>query len=194
MENLKIQYDKIVTERKTIINQINDLKNNDIIKKYFDLCNQNNELVSQQRDLYKQIKISEYSSCNHIWVNTLQDHDRYEGRSYNYYGCIKCGLDQRVFQLAEQYPDLNWLTFEQRIMYDFMKGRFCFRKSEDKILCDLDLAKEIYKKIKEKNPNIDDKTVEKYLKIELKNKEKNDLKSNEHVLLYKPIDEQKKEN
>ena len=73
----------------------------------FDLYNKNEQLVCQQKDLYKQMKIDEYSFCNHIWVNTLHDYDSFEGRSYNYHGCIKCGLDQRVFYLSEQYRDLD---------------------------------------------------------------------------------------
>lgn len=37
------------------------------------------------------------------------------------------------------------------------------------ILCDLDLAKAIYTKIKEAHPNIDDETIVKYLKVALHN-------------------------
>lgn len=97
MENLKTKYDQIVLKREELIEQINVLAENESVKKYFELRSQNDELANQQKELYKQIKVEEYSSCNHIWVNTLHNYDSWEGRSYNYCGCIKCGLDKRVF-------------------------------------------------------------------------------------------------
>lgn len=169
MSTLKEKYDKILSEREIIIKQINELKNSDILKRYFDLCNQNEQLVSQQKELYKKMKIEEYSSCNHIWVNTLHDYDSHEGRSYNYHGCIKCGLDQRVFYMYEQCHNLDWFTLEQRVMYDFMYGGAYRSGIDTKVLCDLDLAKAIYSKIKEAHPYIDDETTRKYFEIALDN-------------------------
>lgn len=113
MNTFKEQYDKIVSDRVTIVAQINELKKSEVLKRYFDLCSQNDQLLSQQKELYKQMKVEEYSSCNHIWVNTLHDYDSHEGRSYNYHGCIKCGLDQRVFYMYEQCHNLDWFTLEQ---------------------------------------------------------------------------------
>jgi len=126
-------------------------------------------LASQQKDLYKQIKVGEYSSCNHIWVNTLHDYDSYEGRSYNYDGCVKCGLDQRIFHLMESYLSPDWLTLNQRIMYDYMRNHSYKSGIDTNLLCDLDLAKAIYAKIKEVHPDIDDETAVKYLKVALHN-------------------------
>lgn len=170
MKNLKTKYDQIVSERKGLIEQINVLAEDETVKKYFQLRSQNDELANQQRDLYKQIKVEEYSSCNHIWVNTLHDYDSYEGRSYNYCGCIKCGLDRRVFYLMESYHSPDWLTLDQRIMYDFMKGGHAYGKGIDThILCDLDLAKAIYSKIKEVHSDMDDETAIKYFRVALHN-------------------------
>ena len=170
MENLKTKYDQIVLKREELIEQINVLAENEIVKKYFELCEQNNALANQQKELYKQIKVEEYSSCNHIWVNTLHNYDSWEGRSYNYCGCIKCGLDKRVFHLMERYDSSYWLTLEQRIMYDFMRDSHAYEKGiETHILCDLDLAKAIYLRIKEAHPDIDDETAIKYFKVALHN-------------------------
>lgn len=169
MESLKEQYDRIVTERKVIIERINILADEETVKRYFKLRNQNDKLENQQRDLYKQIKVEQYSSCNHIWVNTLHECDSFEGRSYNYFGCIKCGLDQRVFHQMESLHNLDLLTLDQRIMYDFMKGRAYNSGIHTNVLCDLDLAKSIYSKIKEVHPNIDDNTARKYFEIALDN-------------------------
>ena len=170
MENLKTKYDQIVSKRKELIERINALAEDETVKKYFELRSQNDELSNQQKKMYKQIKVEEYSSCNHIWVNTLNDYDSWEGRSYNYCGCIKCGLDKRVFHLMERYDSSYWLTLEQRIMYDFIRDGHAYGKDiETHILCDLDLAKAIYSKIKEVHPDIDDETAIKYFKVALHN-------------------------
>lgn len=169
MEDLKEQYNHIVSERQTIIDQINVLAENETVKEYFSLRQQNDELARKQNDLYKQIKIGEYSSCNHIWVNTLHDYDSWEGRSYNYHGCVKCGLDERIFHLMESYHSPDWLTLDQRIMYDYMKNHSYKSGIDTNLLCDIDLAKAIYAKIKEVHPDIDDETAVKYLKVALHN-------------------------
>ncbi len=169
MEDLKEQYNHIVSERQTIIDQINVLAENETVKEYFALREQNDKLASQQKDLYKQIKVGEYSSCNHIWVNTLHDYDSWEGRSYNYHGCVKCGLDKRVFHLMERFHSPDWLTLDQRIMYDYMKNHSYKSGIDTNLLCNLDLAKAIYAKIKEVHPDIDDETAVKYLKVALHN-------------------------
>lgn len=169
MENLKDKYNQVVSERKDIIDKINVLSENETVKEYFSLRQQNDELAREQNNLYKQIKVGEYSSCNHIWVNTLHDYDSWEGRSYNYHGCVKCGLDKRVFHLMESYHSPDWLTLDQRIMYDFMRNRSYGSGIDTNLLCDLDLARAVYAKIKEVHPDIDDETAVKYLKVALHN-------------------------
>ena len=169
MANLKEQYDKIKSDRKEIIGRINELEKNEAVKEYLDLCKQSVQLLGEQKQLYTQLKVEEYSSCNHIWVNTLHEYDSWEGRSYNYCGCVKCGLDRRVFHLMENHHDPDWLTVEQRIMYNFLKNNQSDFGIKANILCDLDLAKAIYTKIKEAHPNIDDETIVKYLKVALHN-------------------------
>lgn len=172
MEEIKKQYEEIVSERNKLTQEIEELKNNDIIKKYFNLCEKNNQLEKKEKDLYKQIKIGEYSSCDHIWVKAFPYYDSKDGRSYDYHGCIKCGLDQRVFHIKEQYSALGWLdgfTPEQEAMYEYMganshnNGIYVFTP------CDLELAKVIYLKIKEAHPDIDDETAKKYFEITLDN-------------------------
>ena len=169
MGNLKEQYNQIILNRKGIIVRINELAENEAVKEYLDLCKQSDQLLSQQKQLYTQVKFEEYSSCNHIWVNTLHEYDSWEGRSYDYCGCVKCGLDRRVLQLMENYHDQDWLTKEQRIMYNFLTNNQSDFGIKINILCDLELAKAIYAKIKEAHPNIDDETIVKYLKVALHN-------------------------
>ena len=133
------------------------------------------------------MKIEEYSSCNHIWVNTLQSYDSFEGRSCDYYGCVKCGLDKRVFYLKEKRHYLDLLTLDERIMYNFMlNNSSCYSGINTNLLCHLDLAKAIYAKIKESKPDIDDETAVHYFKIAL-NGIRNNLSPSRKVSLAKRL-------
>ncbi len=167
MENSKAEYERIVAKRKELIEQLNVLADDEVVKQYFNLRRQNDDLIRKQNVLYKQIKVGEYSSCNHIWVNTLHDYDSCEGRSYDYHGCIKCGLDRRVFYLMQSYHNPDLLTFDQRIMYDFFREKSYRAGTDTGLLCDLDLAKAIYAKIKETHPDIDDETAIRYFNVAL---------------------------
>ena len=115
------------------------------------------------------MKFEDYTSCNHVWVNTFNHYDIQEGRSYKYYGCVKCGLDRGIFYWIDNGEEL---TFDQRIMYDFISFRSYNDGIYTDILCDLDLAKAVYAKIMEAHPDIDDETAIKYLNVAI-----NDIKN-----------------
>jgi len=161
MENLKNQYEKIISTRNNIIEQISDLEENEVVQKYLELCNQDNKLAIYQKDLYKQLKIQEYSNCNHIWIKI--SNDGFEKNESDYYGCIKCGLDQRAYELENR--DLSLI--DKRIMCNFMKEYDYQNGIYTNVLCDFDLAKSILLKIKEAHPDIDDNKARKYFEIAL---------------------------
>lgn len=169
MESLKNQYDQIVSEKKGLIEQISVLEENEKVKKYLKLCSERDKLANKQENLYKQIKIEEYSSCNHIWVNILHESDCCEGRSYNYCGCVKCGLDKRVFHLLESRINLGVVSLDQIIMLDVLKNHSYKAGIDTRLSCDFDLAKAIYSKIKEAHPDINDETAIRYFKVALHN-------------------------
>ena len=176
MDSLKEQYEKILAERETIARQISELENNDVVKKYLDLRNKNEQSAKQQENLYEQMKIEEYSSCNHIWVIAAHDYDSWEHRSYDYNGCIKCGLDQRVLGLIERGAHKEWLSLEHQVMYDAMlmyDDSYRRRGIDTKVVCDLDLAKSVYSKIKKEHPDIDDETAVEYFEIAIDDIRKN---------------------
>ncbi len=170
MEDLKERYEKNKLTIKEIGDRINALLDDEKVKEYLELHRQLKKISEQQKEFYRLIKIKEVSSCKHIWVSTLHDYDPIEGRATDYCGCMKCGLDQRVFYITGSFRNKNILTFDQSIMYDFMKDNRYFEQGiNTKVLCDLDLAKGIYSKIKEAHPDIDDVTAIKYFEIALDN-------------------------
>ena len=162
MSNLKKDYDEIKKQREKIIEELKLLSETDVIKKYFELKKQCEVLDDKQSNLYKEIKNEEYKCCEHILVCSEIDRDEYEGRVYRSYGCIKCDLEESVSRRYREY-----LPFYQKIMYDYLDGRYIRSGMETKLVCNLDLAKAIYSKIKEAHPDIDDETARKYFEISL---------------------------
>ena len=167
MEDFKTEYEKVTLERECVAEKINALSQDEKIKEYFSLCKLNEELANKQKDLYKSMKVSEYSSCNHIWVTILHDSDSAEGRSYKYHGCIKCGLNEMPFYLMEWCRTPDELKLDDRIMYDLLKNQLSLKGTNTYLFCDLKLAKAIYSKIKEAHPDISDETAVKYLRVAL---------------------------
>lgn len=162
VESLKTQYDKTVEEREKTIAELKKLEENEFVKKYLNLSDKCKDLRNQQKELYEKVRIEEFKHCDHIWVATLSDHDPMECRTERYYGCIKCGLNQIVYKYTWQMLDE-----EERIMYDFMNNGSYMKGIRTSIVCDLELAKAIYSKIKENHPNIDDNIAIKYLETAL---------------------------
>lgn len=170
MENAKTKYEEIKIEREKIEAQLLILADTETVKKYLELCQKNFELSIQQEYLYKKLKVNSYSLCNHIWV--IIDNNKNNKYSNNHCGCIKCGLDKRVFYLMQLYHDLDYLTVDQKIMYEFMRKHFVDSGTKTGIFCDFDLAKAVYAKIMEAHPDIDDETAIKYLNVAI-----NDIKN-----------------
>lgn len=161
MSDLKREYDEIIEQKQKIVEQINELKENDAVKKYFELVKLNENLDEQQLVLYNKMKNEEYDSCEHILVYSEIEHDRCEGRTYKSCACIKCGLNNNVLNREREY-----LSLQRKVMYDYLSKKYLNGK-KTKIVCDLDLARAIYSKIKEKHPDIDDSTAVKYFEIAL---------------------------
>lgn len=167
MEDLKKEYDEIKEQSEKIIEEMKSLEENDVVKKYFELKKQSEKLYEKQHKLYKKMKKKEYNRCRHILVYSKIERDSYEDRTYRSRGCIKCGLDDSVLE-----QNREWLPFSKKVMYDYltelMEEYFRdFKGRETKIACDLDLAQEIYSKIKESHPDIDDDMAIKYFKVAL---------------------------
>lgn len=138
------------------------LKENEIVKRYLELISNNEKLIEKQKKIYAEMKKNEYKNCEHIYITSRIVRDRYEGRSERYYGCIKCGLNESVLLSNGQY-----LSLENKIIYDFIKNNNMRHGVRLNVVCDLNLARAIYSRIKEKYPDINDKTAIKYFEIAL---------------------------
>ena len=171
MEDLKVKEEEIEKERKNIIQELKRLRENKIIKRYFELSSKNDQLLTKQKNLIKEIKVNEYKNCKHILIMTKYEPDYVEGRSEKYYGCVKCGLNDEIYTKMQGLYGTKFLTYEEQIMYDYIRthhmGGIYIHK-----LYDLEVGKSIYNNIKTAFPNLDDENICKYLEIALEAHEK----------------------
>jgi len=167
MENLNTTYEKLISERQKVIDELNILKQNEFVKKYLELVEKNKNLYNQQKDIITENKNQEYASCNHIWVITHVEKDGFGCVIERQNGCIKCGLNELALKKDQIYDGIDMASFEERIMINYLHGYPLRRGIVSKELCNIDLATAIYSKIKENNPDINDETALKYFEIAL---------------------------
>lgn len=161
MYKYKKEYIELVEKRNKIIKELKLFEQEEIVKKHMQLVEENKDLYDKQLSLYRLMKEEEYNSCKHVLVYSRIDYDRYEGRSYEYSGCIKCGLDNSVLD-----SNKGSFSFDEEIMYSSLRKQY-LTGTHTKILCDLALAQAIYSKIKQAHPNIDDETAIDYFTVAL---------------------------
>lgn len=108
-----------------------------------------------------------YDSCSHILIcSSIDPSSKYlGGYEHRKYGCIKCGLDTKILY------ETHLISLKDKIMKRYLSEHISdfFKGIETEIICDLNLAKAIYSKIKSAHPNIDDETIIKYIEIALDN-------------------------
>ena len=178
MEKLKKEYDDIVLERTKVIEEINELKENEFVKKYLELNEKNKQLHNSQNSIFRKLKLMEYDNCDHLWIISKKEFDSYQRWTNRYFGCLKCGYDRaRVEYILD--TKYQFLSIEDKCMLEFFKkmhnGFGVSIEEKNDIYFDLDfvLVRTVYKKIKEAHPRASDKTIIKLLEKEI-DKIKND--------------------
>lgn len=166
MSDIRKNYEEMLSEMKKINSRLEELMEDKQVQEYLTLDDQRLKLESELSELYTVMKKEEFSKCSHIWIPVSKNVDYYEGRSDIDYGCMKCGLDQRV--LSASYPE--FLSVDDKIMYNYLRQHYAIHQGiKSHTLCDLDLAHAMYSKIVEYHPEIDDVTALKYFEIALDN-------------------------
>ena len=188
MDKLSQSIDNVAEEREQIIDELKALREHPLVKRYLELTEKNDYLFTEQKKLIKQFKLKEFDFCEHLWIVTKCEREYIEGRTEKFCGCVKCGLNQEVLHKAEGILGVEILTFEEQIMYDYLKNGIYLKGNIIPVSCDIDLARSIYLRIKENNPGIDDNTSRKYFEIALDNirktKVSDERKANRAKRLY----------
>lgn len=159
MRKAEKEYKKLLAKRQNINKKLELLKKDSGVQEYISLCNEDAELESLQEELYKKMKLEQYAKCRHIWIKVS------DKTFYGSYGCIKCGLDGRVYDRVH-YKEFDT---DEEIMFDYICDNPSSKDDAIEVLCDFELAKAIITRIKEIHPHIDDKTLRKYFEIALDN-------------------------
>ena len=141
MDNIEYEYKSILKEENKLKNIENELIKNDMVAKYINLKNKEKSLSNRKYEIYKKMKFNEYSLCDHIFIPIYKTHDN----KHNYYGCIKCKLNNLVSILSTSKLD-------DEIMKEFLKeidymSYINFFKYID-IYSPIDLAHSIYNELK----------------------------------------------
>lgn len=166
MSDIRKNYEEMLSEMKKINSRLEELMEDKQVQEYLALDGRRIELEPELLSLHTDMKKEEFSKCSHIWIPVSKNVDYYEGRSDIDYGCMKCGLDQRV--LSASYPE--FLSVDDKIMYNYLRQHYAIHQGiKSHTLCDLDLARSMYSKIIEYHPDIDDITALKYFEIALDN-------------------------
>lgn len=155
-DELKTQYDKVVNQIEANNKEMNKIKKESVIvKRFLKLHDENIDLRDEKSRLFKELKEQEWSSCKHILVHS----DKREKSC----GCIKCGLDNKVLFVNE-----NYLSSYGKMMFSYLYlGNHYLEGKTLGVCCDMELAQAIYRKIKEVHPEIDDETACKYFETAL---------------------------
>ena len=135
---------------------------------YDNLLSVNRRITSEQRHLYKKIKEIEYLICKHLWVNVPNwDFDNEKEEPAICQVCLKCGLNENV--ILESKNGTYFYNYEDEVMYQFMQSRHYKHGLVINEIAELDVAKEVYARIKANHLDIEDEQVKKYMEIALHN-------------------------
>lgn len=152
MKNLNKEYEKKINEWEEVKQKIKKLKQYKSVKRYLELEEESRNINKDLNDLYKKILQERYANCKHIVVMSDYDYDSCEGRSYRYYGCIKCGLDEGVIHRG------YGLNKEENTMLELMDEYKVYRigGKQTGIACELRDARELYNEIIENDKDLSD--------------------------------------
>ena len=154
MINLKQFYEETRNKRKSIVAELKKLEKDEAVKKYIDLKNKSEEIYKDEKELFKALKLGEYSECSHILINP----------NSTSCGCMKCGL---TYEALDKDP--QELTFIDQIMQEYLRRNPDISGLQTDIQCDLAFAVEAYSEIKAANPEITDEMAIKCFELTLDN-------------------------
>ena len=145
---------EIESKRRKVLKKLEKLEDNEIVKQFKELELLNKNLLSEKYGIERQARLEEYEECDHKLVVTKIVYGR-NNVPHKRYGCMKCGLDDSLLDEYDLIPaytrDMNEFIRRHKISWDY-----AIRNKNTDIICDIDLARALYAKIKEEFPDADD--------------------------------------
>ena len=165
----KKDYATLATKKDDNIKKMQDLLANPAVAQYANLVSANKKITGEQRALYKKIKNIEYQNCQHLWVNVPNwDFSDEQGEPIICQVCLKCGLNENV--ILESKNGTYFYNYEDEVMYQFMQSWHYYKHGlVINEIAELNVAREVYARIKANHLDIEDEQVKKYMEIALHN-------------------------
>lgn len=169
LTKFKKEYAALTTQKDDNIKKMQELLANPAVAEYVNLMSANKKITTDQRWLYMKIKNIEYLNCKHLWINVPNywDFDDEKDEPTVYHACLKCGLNEKV--ILEGKSGTNFYNYEDELMYYFMQEYNYKNGIVINATVRLDVAREIYSRIKVNHPDIEDEQMKKYMEIALCN-------------------------
>ena len=160
---LSILLGKLSKKKERIEKELEELKLDSKVARYLELSNNLGKIKKDYTEAEKEQIFITCNCCNHLMVQTGYEVDYCEGRSYPKFGCIKCGIDQNLYDDAD--------TFEEKTQLEYIKQYYpSFHRDVDlRFINHYDLLKgrRIFLELKTKNKDLTDKEI-----VELMKKDK----------------------
>ena len=157
---------KINERREELLKELNRLEKLKTVKKYLAFKDENEKLKSEEKELCKKVMCEKYASCKHVYITNFTESDDWEGRTYKYHGCVKCGLDSSILSESRNF------ILRDSEYYKNMKPYFVFGDIDgiDTGIYyeNLDYASSIYLELQENNPSMTDEDLIEMFKIIMK--------------------------
>ena len=165
----KKDYATLATQKDDNIKKMQDLLANPAVAQYANLVSANKKITGEQRVLYKKIKNIEYQNCQHLWVNVPNwDFSDEQGEPIICQVCLKCGLNENV--ILESKNGTYFYNYEDEVMYQFMQSWYHYKHGlVINEIAELNVAREVYARIKANHLDIEDSRIKKYMEIALHN-------------------------
>ena len=157
LENLKLECEKLKRGQEERRNRINILLEDDKVKEYLTLVDEEKEEEQRISGILEQMKIERMRDCVHIFVisDVIRESNGKRVSKTGIEYCIKCGLTNKYH--LNKIPK-KFLTTSQENMWKLYKETQHKGKRIRKV-CDTSLASEIYDNLKMEMKDADDDTL-----------------------------------
>ncbi len=158
---LSIVLGKLTKKKERIEKELEELKLDPKVAKYLGLTNELSKTKKEYKVTEKERIFVTCSKCDHLIVQTGYEVDYMEGRSYQKFGCIKCGIDQNLYEYDPEFgcygtPE----TLEDQALLEYMKKYkpAFYRNTDLHFINHYDLleGRKIFLELKAKNKNLTD--------------------------------------
>lgn len=160
LNNKKEQLKTLDERLKKISPIIEDLKNEEKVKKYIELDKEFNSLCYKLGELIKEIKYEEMYLCDHYFVTVAKDRyfDGHRTNTDYIYQCIHCGLTNKYLENSYSYDHIMNKVIRNGGVRSYKSHGYCDVKNIKEI-------KSIYDKFKSEYPEATDDDIEKHISL-----------------------------